>query len=77
MCSLGEVLNVLHHGVQEKLPLNLTTNVHSFKAGDKVWKKEWNLRFSSFSGEGPILTTLIGEGGKSHPMHTSQVKDPK
>jgi hypothetical protein len=42
MCSLGEVLNDLHHHILEKLPISLTTDVHSFKPGDQVWKKELN-----------------------------------
>jgi hypothetical protein len=40
MHSLKEVLNVLHRHVQEKLPISLTTDVHSFKPGDQVWIKE-------------------------------------
>jgi hypothetical protein len=44
MHSSGKVLNVLHCRVQEKLPISLTTDVHSFKPGDQVWIKEWNLQ---------------------------------
>jgi hypothetical protein len=36
MLSLVEVLNYLDYHVQEKLPISLTTDVHSFKPGDQV-----------------------------------------
>jgi hypothetical protein len=36
MGSLGEVLSDLHHHVSEKLPIFLTSDVHSFKLGDQA-----------------------------------------
>jgi hypothetical protein len=36
MRGLGEVLNDLHSHVRERLPISLTTDVHSFKASDQV-----------------------------------------
>jgi hypothetical protein len=44
MHSLGKVLNDLHHHVQERLPISLTTDIHSFKPCNQVWIKEWNLQ---------------------------------
>jgi hypothetical protein len=36
MLALGKVLNDLHCHVRERIPINLTTDVHSFKPGDQV-----------------------------------------
>jgi hypothetical protein len=44
MCGLGEVLSDLHHHVQERLLISLTTDAHPFKPGNQVWIKEWNLQ---------------------------------
>jgi isochorismate hydrolase len=54
MHGLGKVLNDLHHHVRERLPISLTTDVHSLKPGDQVWIKKWNLQPLSLSREGPI-----------------------
>jgi hypothetical protein len=44
MCNLGKVFNDLHCQARERLPISLTTDVHSFKPHNQVWIKEWNLQ---------------------------------
>jgi hypothetical protein len=56
MCGLGKV----YCHVQERLPISLTTDVHSFKPSDQVWIKEGNLQPLQPQWRGPysvILTT--------------------
>jgi hypothetical protein len=76
LCSLGEVLNVLHLHVWEKLPSSLTTDVQSFKADDQVW-----IRVKSPASPASVEGTLFGEpdyphgkqDGENHPMDPSQL----
>jgi hypothetical protein len=59
MCGLGKVLNDLHgHWSQERLPISLNTDAHSFKPGDQVWIKEWNLQPLQPQWRGPYVVIL-------------------
>jgi hypothetical protein len=44
MCGLEKVLHDLYCHIRKRLPISLTTDVHSFKPGDQVWIKEWNFQ---------------------------------
>jgi hypothetical protein len=60
MHGLGEVIKNLHCHIWERLSISLTTVVHSFKASDQVWIKEWNLQHLQPRWKRPcsvILTT--------------------
>jgi hypothetical protein len=57
MRGLGNELNDLHFHVRERLPITLTTNVHSFKTGNQVWIKEWNLQRLQPWWSGPYLVS--------------------
>jgi hypothetical protein len=79
MCCLGKVLNDLHCHVQKRLPVSLTTDVHSFKPGDQVWIKKWNLQPLQPWWRGPysvILTTptAIKVAEITPQIHQTQVK---
>jgi hypothetical protein len=56
--QFGRSANVLHRHVPEKLPISLTTDMHSFKPGDQVWIKERNLQPLQPCCRGPYSVTL-------------------
>jgi hypothetical protein len=44
MKTLGLTLLKINDWVRERLPVNLTTPMHSYKPEDVVWVKEWNVQ---------------------------------
>jgi hypothetical protein len=66
MHGLGKVLHNLRCLVRERLSISLTTEVNSFKPGDWVWIKEWNLQ---------PLQPWWSQGDRDHPVDPSHPSD--
>jgi hypothetical protein len=58
MQDLGLTLSKINDWVQEKLPVNLTTPMHSYRPGNAVWVKEWNVQPLKPHGRSPFLVIL-------------------
>jgi hypothetical protein len=44
MQALRLTLSKINDWVQERLPANLRTPTHSYRSGDAIWVKEWNVK---------------------------------
>jgi hypothetical protein len=57
--ALGLTLLKINDWVRQKLPINLTTPTHSYKPGDAVWVKEWNVQQLKSHWRGPFVVFSI------------------
>lgn len=57
--ALGTTLQALNHWFRKRLPVSLTTEAHSFRPGDSVWVKEWNVQPLKPLWRGPFTVILF------------------
>jgi hypothetical protein len=58
MQALRLTLSKINDWVRERLPISLTTPRNTYKPGDMVWVKEWNVQLLKPHWKGPFVVVL-------------------
>jgi hypothetical protein len=56
--ALGLTFSKINDWVREKLHGSLTTHTHTYKPGDAVWVKEWNIQLLKSYWRSPFVVVL-------------------
>jgi hypothetical protein len=63
MEALSLTLSKINDWIRERLPISLTTPTHTYKPGNALWVKEWNVQPLKPHWRGPFV--VVSSNNKS------------